>query len=155
MDPFAITALALCVYAAATDVKRLEIDNWVPCAIIALFVAFAITNPVVWPVHVIVMLVIFAIGFALNAAGILGGGDVKLLSALSLWAGIGGLPYLMMGTAVCGAAVAIATLSLRQMKLEAPTGLAWVDGASAGRNHVAYGIAIAAGAAFMFANFGG
>lgn len=151
IHPTAIIALALCIYAASTDVKRLEIDNWVSVAIAALFVVYGVMEPGVnWVAHVVVMLVMFVMGFVLNRTGVMGGGDVKLLTALSLWAGLSGLPTMLMVTSLAGAVVALATLSMRHITFTAPTGYAWIDGARDGKPHVAYGIAIAVGAAFMF-----
>lgn len=150
IHPIALIALALCLYAAVTDVKRLEIDNWVSLAVAGLFVVYGVMEPVLWLAHVAVMLVVLTLGIVINRAGIMGGGDVKLLAALSLWAGLSGLPTLLMATSLAGAVVALTTLSLKHATIfTAPTGLAWVDGAKSGKPHVAYGIAIAIGAAAM------
>ncbi len=154
IHPIAIIALALCIYAAATDVKRLEIDNWVSLAVAALFVVYGLLEPVQWVSHIVVMLVMLLLGFVLNRAGVMGGGDVKLLTALSLWAGLSGLPTMLMATSLAGAVVAVATLSMRNISFTAPTGLAWIDGAREERPHVAYGIAIAVGAAAMLSQIG-
>lgn len=153
LPPEIVAVLLLCLYAATTDIRRLEIDNWVSVAIIALFVLYAATTPgVVWVGNVVIMLLILCLGVVLNHTGIMGGGDIKLLTALSLWAGLQGLPALLMGTSLAGALVALATMALRkQTYFTNQTGLAWIDHARTDTPHVAYGIAICAGA-FCMAN---
>lgn len=154
-------AFGLCVYAALTDLKRLEIDNWVPLALIVLFVPYAMTVSVVWPLHIVIMIAVLLVGLLLHVTNVMGGGDIKLLTALALWAGPNNLPVLMMATSLAGAAVAMMTLALQKPSalsrklVPTTTGLAWVDEARAGGSNVAYGIAIAIGAACMFLEMGG
>lgn len=151
-----IAAFTLCLYAAMTDVKRLEIDNWVSVAIAALFIPYAFVVPTLWVAHVVVALVILLAGLGVHKAGWMGGGDIKLLTALSLWAGIQFLPALLLATSMAGAIVALATLALGRRKVfKEATGLAWLDGAATDHPHVAYGIAIAIGAGVMFLQIGG
>ena len=63
---------------------------------------------------------VFATGFLLWRRGILGGGDVKLLSALALWAG-GSLllPFLLL-TALLGGVLALVWLHARHASLLLP-----------------------------------
>lgn len=151
MPPEILAVIALSLYAALTDVRRLEIDNWVSVAIVALFMLYAATMPIVWAPHVAVMLVTLALGLIVHRMGVMGGGDIKLLSALSLWAGVHGLPALLLGTSIAGAGVAMATLWLhKNQTVCADTGLAWIDAARSETPHVAYGIAIAIGAVILF-----
>src|ERR1700712_2347723 len=63
----AALAIALLV-AAVTDLRRRQIDNWLNAAI-------ALAAPLFW----------LAMGLTLGAIGWMGGGDVKLLTALALW----------------------------------------------------------------------
>ena len=81
-------AIAL-VFAAFTDLKRRQIDNWLNAAI-------ALTAPVywiaaglsVWPdmaIQLGVALAAFAVLAGLFALRMMGGGDVKLLTAVALW----------------------------------------------------------------------
>ena len=83
----AVLAIAL-VIAAYTDLRRREIDNWLTLAI-------ALGAPLYWYVNdfnwldmslqVAISAVTFAVVFVLFAIGQMGGGDVKLLTALALW----------------------------------------------------------------------
>lgn len=151
--PEILAVILLSVYAATTDVRRLEIDNWVSAAIIALFVLFAATAAAPIPVvsHIVAMALTLIMGLVAHRAGVMGGGDIKLLTALSLWAGIHGLPALLLGTSIAGAIVAIATLWLHKNQTVCTgTGLAWIEAARTDTPHVAYGIAIAIGAVILF-----
>ncbi len=152
---------ALCIYAAATDVRRLEIDNWVSLGVAGLFVLYGFINPVLWIAHIIVMILVLLFGLVLMRANVMGGGDVKLITVLSLWAGLVHLPLLMISISIAGAAVALFTIALQKEKLiplkliSKTTGLAWIDQARSGGSEVAYGIAIAMGALVMFMTIGG
>ncbi|MAS55871.1 MAG: peptidase [Pimelobacter sp.] len=81
-------AIAL-VVAAFTDIKRRQIDNWLTGAI-------ALTAPLFWWASGLdlwpgvawqlgIALACFVVLAGLFAAGWMGGGDVKLLTALALW----------------------------------------------------------------------
>ncbi|HYD07193.1 MAG TPA: prepilin peptidase [Reyranella sp.] len=54
---------------------------------------------------------VFAAGAAVFAVGALGGGDVKLLSAVSLFAGPSGLPGFLTITAIAGGLLGVAILA--------------------------------------------
>lgn len=81
-------AIALLV-AAVTDIKRRQIDNWLNAAIAAAAPLYwwaaglSLWPDVAWQIGLsFATLVVLAILFALRA---MGGGDVKLLTALALW----------------------------------------------------------------------
>src|ERR1700742_5019463 len=83
-----IYAATLC-YGCISDIRKLKIPNAVSILIFALFFVNcsllaspdSITNPLFTAGGT------FILGFALYAAGIIGAGYVKLISALMLWAG--------------------------------------------------------------------
>lgn len=155
-----ITGL-LCIYAAITDIRRLEIDNWVSLGVAGLFILYGLLTPVLWVAHIVVMIFVLLLGLVLMRTNIMGGGDVKLITVLSLWAGITHLPLLMISISVAGALVALATIALQKENIiplkfiSKSTGLAWIDQARNGGSTVAYGIAIAIGALIMLTNIGG
>lgn len=92
-----------------------------------------------WAVALLVVGV-FGVGSGLFAVGALGGGDVKLATAIALWAGTAhGLEYLLV-TAVAGGVLAIVYIVRANVPLAVP-GLQ-TDGFA---NGVPYGVAIAAG----------
>ena len=81
-------AIAL-VFAAFTDIRRRQIDNWLNAAI-------ALSAPVFWwasglslwpdvALQLGIALAAFAVLAGLFALKMMGGGDVKLLTALALW----------------------------------------------------------------------
>jgi prepilin peptidase CpaA len=114
---FCIQAMfVLCIcYAIVSDFTRLRIDNWIPATLVSLFVAYAALR-LSWAAvsgHVVVALVVFALGFASFILGFIGGGDVKLLTALALWAGPAHGPDLLVATTIGGGIMAATLLYLR------------------------------------------
>ncbi len=85
-----LIALAIALlFAAFTDIRRRQIDNW-------LNIAIALGAPLfwwasgmsLWPdvgIQIGVAFAAFAILAGMFALGMMGGGDVKLLTALALW----------------------------------------------------------------------
>lgn len=117
--------ITLLVIAAAEDARRRVIPNAVTGAIAALFVPFALLAPEA-PDGIEALPIgglAFLTGWALFARGLVGGGDVKLLAAVALWAGAEQiLPFLLV-TSLAGGALAILTLLWRQWGLLICTGL--------------------------------
>ncbi|MGH6953854.1 MAG: A24 family peptidase [Alphaproteobacteria bacterium] len=147
---------ALFVAAAISDLSRYIIPNAISIALVVLFAAAALAGDarIDWISHLGAAVAIFAIGAVLFRFGALGGGDVKLLAAASLWMGFAGLlPYLFV-VALAGGALTLLLLALRfalprawgvlgrGVNLRLPTML------TAGAR-VPYGVAIAAGALVM------
>lgn len=84
----ALLAIAL-LFAACTDLKRRQIDNWLNAAIALAAPAFWWAGGLaLWPdvaLHLGVALAAFGLAAVLFAIGQMGGGDVKLIAALALW----------------------------------------------------------------------
>ena len=86
---------------------------------------------------------VFAAGALLFSWRLIGGGDVKLLTAAALWAGPRGTPTLLMVTAVLGGLLTLGLLSpLALRAVFAPAAAA----SAAKRMPVPYGVAIAGAA---------
>lgn len=114
----AALATALLV-AALTDLRRRQIDNWLNAAI-------AVGAPVWWlamglgPFDVGIQIALasatFALACILFATGQMGGGDVKLLTALALWFPPGAFGQLVVLMAVLGggASLAMAALNMKR-----------------------------------------
>ncbi len=83
--PVALSILTL--WAMATDAYAYRIPNMVNLAIILLFpiALFATDAPLNWQNALLGFALVFAVGFVLFVANIMGGGDVKMLAAISLW----------------------------------------------------------------------
>ena len=83
-----VYAATLC-YGCISDIKSLKIPNAVSVILLALFLlnyllfgaADGLTK------HIIVASSALLVGFGVFAAGLMGAGDIKLISALMLWAG--------------------------------------------------------------------
>jgi prepilin peptidase CpaA len=132
---------------AICDVRSLTIPNAVPALIAGLFVPYAVFVPMAWKLAALstgIATGVCAVGFGLFAAGLAGGGDAKLLAAVSLWAGPGDLATLLLATAIAGAGLALllavppVARAMRALRHGTPA-------AAAPRNALPYGVAIAAG----------
>jgi prepilin peptidase CpaA len=81
-------AIAL-VFAAFTDIRRRQIDNWLNLGIVLAAPAFWWASGLsLWPdvaLQLGVAVLAFALLAGLFALKMMGGGDVKLLTALALW----------------------------------------------------------------------
>ena len=81
-------AIAL-VFAAFTDIRRRQIDNWLNIAIVIGAPVFWWSSGLaLWPdvaLQLAIAIGAFALLCILFAVGMMGGGDVKLLTALALW----------------------------------------------------------------------
>jgi prepilin peptidase CpaA len=96
--------------AAFEDFRRLIIPNLLPIMLCALWpIYFAAATPSLYGALEAIgcALAVFIGGAILFARGYLGGGDVKLLSAATLWAGPAGTLELLMLTGVLGGALAL------------------------------------------------
>jgi prepilin peptidase CpaA len=87
-------------------------------------------------------LAVFLIGAVLFARGLVGGGDVKLLAAATLWVGPSDTPALLLATALAGGLLALFLLSPLGALLAAWRGMDPASRDSA----MPYGVAIAAAA---------
>lgn len=102
------------MWVIVSDALRYIIPNWLNLAIMALWVVglFVLPADPLWAL--LAALLVFSVGIASFALGLMGGGDVKLLIALTLWTGWG-MPtfqFLFM-TAVAGGVLVIVVLLLR------------------------------------------
>lgn len=144
-------AAAALLVAAASDLRRFFIPDTCSLVLLGAFAVFASTGATAgdWPLHLAVGVLAFALGAGLFAAGLFGGGDVKLFAATALWAGPALAMPLTLAMALAGGLLVLAVVarSLLQRRL-APT-----DGPQADLRGqpVPYGIAIAVGGLFVLA----
>jgi prepilin peptidase CpaA len=103
-------AIAL-VFAAFTDIRRRQIDNWLNAAIALAAPAFWWSSGLsLWPdvaMQLGVALAAFALLAGLFALKMMGGGDVKLLTALALWIPWDIFIQLLMVMAIAGGVLTI------------------------------------------------
>lgn len=134
--------------AAAWDVACFRIPNFLSLALVALFVPAVVLAPVAvpWLWHVAAALVVLSAGSVLFALRLLGGGDVKIMSAAALWLGMGNLVAFLVYVSLAGAVVAIVVVMFRMLSFGRDfTSVKTLRS----RVVIPYGVAIALGAALL------
>lgn len=115
----ALQVLAL-VYVAASDVATRTIPNAV-CLLLALL---GIANDFMFPINIAQSLlaatILFLLLLAVYARGWMGGGDVKLITALAIGLPLAGLAQLLVLTAVSGLGLALVHLAMRLLPVPHP-----------------------------------
>ncbi len=138
----------LVVFAACSDMSRLIIPNWVSIALVAIFpIAALLAGAPLKTIglHLVFGFGVLAIGFVLFQFNVIGGGDAKLLAAVSVWTGLTAFVPFIAWTAVAGGVMALALLTARQL-IPAGTYPAFVDHLLKKQNGIPYGVAIMVGA---------
>ncbi len=107
----------LSVAAAVFDVWKFVIPNTVSVAVAVLFfpTVLLLDGPVDWPSHLGAALSVFVVGLAAYRFRVMGAGDVKLLTAVSLWVGFEHLLLYLVIVAFAGGAVAGVLWVLRRV----------------------------------------
>jgi prepilin peptidase CpaA len=102
--------------AALKDLRERRIPNRLTGGLAALYPVYVLVSPipVAWPAALGLALVVFVIGLGLFARELMGGGDVKLIAALTLWAGPEQFVSFMLVTALAGGALSLFTLWYRR-----------------------------------------
>lgn len=143
---------ALMIAMAIEDGRRLIIPNRIVLALAVLWPLYFATGGEAGSAGLTAVAgaaAIFVVGALIFARGLIGGGDVKLLSVAALWAGADRLPLLLALTGLIGGALAIACLTPLGLRVAAarraaPGSAAAVAGG--GGIPVPYGMAIAVAA---------
>jgi len=141
-------------FAAMFDLFTMTIPNKISLVLFGSFLAVAPLTGMEWEQffsHLGIGFAVLAVGIALFAFGLLGGGDAKLLAAASLWIGYHDLPAYLMWVAVLGAGLAFAILFYRRilpphfmLKLD------WAMRLHNKKEGIPYGIALAGAALLTF-----
>ena len=132
--------------AAVCDVLFRRIPNLLVVAVAGLYVVdVVVARGASWhPGDLVVAGGVLGLGFAAFAAGALGGGDAKLLAALSLWMGWPAVVPFTLITAVLGGAIALGIVVWRALG---------AVGVTAAQRHpvttVPYGVAVAGAAVLV------
>lgn len=149
----------LLVGAGAQDLRSMQIANGFSLAIAGLFGVWAATGlggGQISPKDVVLSLgcgaAVFGVGVAAFAIGALGGGDVKLLAAVSLFAGPQLLSGFLIVTAIAGGLLGLAILVGAPIGRPAMAGAGPLRGRL--RNGLPYGPAIATGGLWVAASLG-
>lgn len=139
-----LVLLGLLAVAATTDIRSRLIPNVLPVAVLLLWCISALMFPefrseLGWRIASFATMVV--LGLALFTTGIMGGGDIKLLAALSVWHPLAQLPELLLAIGIFGAGVALVYAFS-----------AWARGArlqAALKTAIPYGVAILLGEAWI------
>jgi Flp pilus assembly protein protease CpaA len=104
--------LALLALAALTDLRERRIPNWLTGGVAALYPGYVLLSPapVAWLAALALAAGVLGVGVALFARQLIGGGDVKLIAALSLWAGPEQFVLFALVTTLVGGVLALITL---------------------------------------------
>jgi len=145
---------AVMIQAGIGDLRTMRIPNRLVLLLLAGYLAAIPLVPlslpnVAWSVAAAAA--VFVLGFVGFSLGWMGGGDVKLLTAATLWLGAGNLAPFIFYTSIFGAVLTIIILLFRSVSL--PT--AWQKSEWIARLHqrdagVPYGVAIAAAASLVY-----
>jgi prepilin peptidase CpaA len=123
----------LLVSAGIEDARTREIANWKTAAVALLAPAWWVANGLqLWPdmaMQLGMALAVFAVFLAVFHFGLMGGGDVKLIVALSLWLPFGAFVTMLMVMSIAGGIVTIVMIIERQIVrntkvIEIPYGVA-------------------------------
>lgn len=150
----AVLALTgLVAYAAVWDAAAFEIPDWLSAGIVAAFAVWAVAAGLSWSdvgLHLAVAAAIFAGGVVLFALGAFGGGDVKMLAAVALWAGTAWIGPLLLAVSLFGGVLCIFLLAARALPERLRTARPGLQRLLVGETRVPYGIAIALGTLSLF-----
>ncbi|HET9398562.1 MAG TPA: prepilin peptidase [Sphingomicrobium sp.] len=145
----AATLLLLLLLSALEDLWRLQIEDWLSAGVaVGAFLALAIGGSVagMWQ-NLILFALVLGIGTLLFVQGWMGGGDVKLLAACSLWFDLGQGWKMLVAVAIAGGLESLIVILLRLLpwseKLRSR--VAWLKK----DEELPYGVAIAAGMIWM------
>ncbi len=128
-----LAALAIALLTAAfTDLRRRQIDNWLNAAIALAAPLFWLASGQTWVdigFHLVIALVMFIMLAGLFALRAMGGGDVKLLTALALWIEPVWFVKLLMVMSVLGGLLTLIVAALhfvrrREGRIAVPYGIA-------------------------------
>jgi len=138
-------------WAAISDLLSTRIPNTANAAILALWIAWAIVNPKVAILFSLgIGITLFAFGAALFHFNMMGGGDVKFLAVLGLFAGPDEILFFLIYVSLFGGVLSI--LGLLQTRTSITVPVVTLVQTTRGRQTVPYGAAIAAGAYIMIAS---
>ena len=145
--------MAVVLKAAISDMNTLRISNGDNAALFILYPIYLSFTPAVPDVltAIGIAVLVLLIGFLLFAKGLIGGGDVKMLTAVSLWAGPELMGAFLLITAGAGGVLAVVMISrfhLEAAVLAHRCGAVRLSEAITSRA-MPYGAAIAAGAGYV------
>lgn len=142
---WSIAYAGLLVLAAGYDAWVRRIPNWAVVGLLGVFLVGLTLGWLApgWPSCLAAFAVALLVGFPMFVGRVMGAGDVKLLAAAALFAGMDNLLLLLIATALAGGVLAITALAARPYE-----GFLVASGLPRPRAGLPYGVAIAAGALY-------
>jgi prepilin peptidase CpaA len=143
----------LLLYGAICDVATFEIPNFV--SVVGALLFLPATVGLDWEFseilqHFLAGCMVFLLGLILFAVKVLGGGDVKVLSAAGVWSGFSNLLVLFFWVAVIGGVLTLILILFRQVAMPRRfQSLRWIARLH-GHTGVPYGVAISFGTLLSF-----
>jgi len=130
--------------AALSDAARFRIPNWSVIIVLLLFPLYVVVAPreILWGQHLATFAIVLLIGYWLFVKNWAGAGDIKLIAALSLWAGPQYWQHFLFITAVAGGilSLGIGAVTLIKNRVSKTQGEV-----SLSKTPIPYGVAIAMG----------
>ncbi len=150
------TLVIMLLAAGVFDVWRFIIPNVISAVLVVAFVPAAVLVPLSEPLwsYPAAALIVFSVGLVGYAFKIMGAGDIKLLTAVALWAGLGELFSFLVLVAVAGGVLALLLIVLRRVLFMGMASFAPLHGVQLPRilvtgEAVPYGVAIAGGGIWL------
>jgi prepilin peptidase CpaA len=108
--------LSMLALAALKDLRERRIPNRLTAGLALLYPVYVLVSPVpvAWPGATLLAGAVFLVGLGLFARQLIGGGDVKLIAAVSLWAGPQHFVWFMLITTLTGGALSLISLWYRR-----------------------------------------
>lgn len=145
---------AAVAFAAAMDLFTMTIPNRISVIMAVGFVPAAwYAGLDLWGIldHVAAGAIVLVIGFGLFIRGVFGGGDAKLLAAISLWVGMENLLSYMLWVAMVGGLLAVVFMVGRQFPLPRQLlGQSWAHRLHKPDGGIPYGVALAFAALLVY-----
>ena len=155
-----LLTLFLSFLACITDLRGLKIPNILPVFVAVLFVAYVVCG--IWGGasydsyfgNVIAGVSMFVLTFVLFSVGMFGAGDAKLVSALSFWVGLKGLPAFLFFMTAMGGILGFVALALIKYGVPSPLRKGCLKTLSKEKPSIPYAVAIFAGSIGGFVQSG-
>ncbi len=145
---------AVLLAAAGWDLASFTIPNFLQAVLLAGFAVFAIASHMAFGAlgwHLLAAAIGFAIGFALFAFNLVGGGDAKLFACVALWFGFPDLLTYAVIASVFGGVLTLAMIGFRHVPLPGLFARQnWLMRLHDPKAGIPYGVALASGAFAVF-----
>lgn len=145
----------LMAFTAFFDMFTMRIPNWISAALIIVFALIAVLTAMpiqMIGMHLLVGVIVLAVGFILFALRIIGGGDAKAAAAIALWMGTQDIMPFLFYASLFGGGLTLLIIFFRRFVPEtALPKWEWLFRLHDKKQGAPYGIALALGAMFVYA----